>query len=285
MKIKENKAITLVALIITIIILLILAGVSLSMVLGENGLINKAQSSVDKYKESSENEQELLNKVEDYFNKLEKNESNKVEDKKEGEIELSATSGECTYPNTITFDVIKNTSGGELSVKTSNKNIATAAISGSKITITPKNVDGTATITVTSAGTKEYKEKSVEYTLKVNAKTVSLGGYSFYVIEDDGTNVTLLCKTTIGSANWDNAKSQASTFGNNLGGSGRLLKKAEAEAVAASYRSIGTDYWLADEFSYNFAWYVYIEGSFFGDGVSSKHGVRPVIVISKSKLP
>ncbi len=67
MKFKSNKAITLVALIITIIILLILAGVSLSMILGENGLINKAQSSVDKYKDSSENEQNLLNQIEEYF--------------------------------------------------------------------------------------------------------------------------------------------------------------------------------------------------------------------------
>ena len=64
MNLKSNKAITLVALIITIIILLILAGVSLSMILGENGLINKAQSSVNKYQESSNNEQDMLNKVE-----------------------------------------------------------------------------------------------------------------------------------------------------------------------------------------------------------------------------
>ena len=244
MKFKSNKAITLIALIITIIVLLILAGVSLSMVLGENGLINKAQSSVNKYQESSENEQNLLNKVEEYFDLL---------NRKEGEIELSATSGECTYPNTITFDVIKNTSGGDLSVKTANEDIATTTISGNKITVTPKNVDETVIIKVTSAGTKEYKEKSVEYTLKVNKKTtysngetVSVGGYSFYVIGDDGTNVTLLCKTTIGSNNWSNAKSQASTFGSNLGGSGRLLTIAEAEGVAASYRNIGTYYWLAD---------------------------------------
>ena len=68
MNLKNNKAITLVALIITIIILLILAGVSLSMVLGENGLFNKAQSSVNNYKESSENEQKLLNSIESYMN-------------------------------------------------------------------------------------------------------------------------------------------------------------------------------------------------------------------------
>ncbi len=292
MNLKSNKAITLVALIITIIVLLILAGVSLSMVLGENGLIKKAQSSVDKYKESSKNEQELLNKVEDYFNKLEKNESNKVEDKKEGEIELSATSGECTYPNTITFDVIKNTSGGELSVKTSNEDIATATISGNTITVTPKNVDGTATITVTSAATGNYNAKTATYALKVNKKTkysngetVSLGGYSFYVIGDDGTNVTLLCKTTIGNNDWDSAKGQASTFGSNLGGSGRLLTKAEAEGVAASYRNIGTYYWLANEGAgFGQTWCVYSSGNIGGYHFVEKIGVRPVVIISKSKL-
>ena len=39
---KQNKGITLVALVITIIVLLILAGVSISMVVGENGVLNRA---------------------------------------------------------------------------------------------------------------------------------------------------------------------------------------------------------------------------------------------------
>ena len=67
MKMKSNKAITLVALIITIIVLLILAGVTLNMVLGDNGLINKAQSSVDKYQQSANNEQDFLNAIEEYI--------------------------------------------------------------------------------------------------------------------------------------------------------------------------------------------------------------------------
>ena len=79
MKFRSNKAITLVALIITIIILLILAGVSLSMVLGENGLINKAQSSVTRYKESSENEQKLLNSIESYMDLQLKSPGTKVD--------------------------------------------------------------------------------------------------------------------------------------------------------------------------------------------------------------
>ena len=79
MEFRSNKAITLVALIITIIILLILAGVSLSMVLGENGLINKAQSSVNKYQDSSENEQKLLNSIENYMDLQLKSPGTKVD--------------------------------------------------------------------------------------------------------------------------------------------------------------------------------------------------------------
>ena len=39
---KKEKGITLVALVVTIVVLLILAGVSISMVLGNNGLVTKA---------------------------------------------------------------------------------------------------------------------------------------------------------------------------------------------------------------------------------------------------
>ena len=42
MKRKENKGITLIALVITVIVLLILAGVSISMLTGNNSIITKA---------------------------------------------------------------------------------------------------------------------------------------------------------------------------------------------------------------------------------------------------
>ena len=41
----KERGITLVALVVTIVVLLILAGVSISMVLGNNGIVTKAQSS------------------------------------------------------------------------------------------------------------------------------------------------------------------------------------------------------------------------------------------------
>ena len=42
---KEIKGITLIALVITIIVLLILAGVSIAMLTGENGILNQATNS------------------------------------------------------------------------------------------------------------------------------------------------------------------------------------------------------------------------------------------------
>ncbi len=56
-RIKEAKGITLVALIITVIILLILAGVTISLVIGENGLIAKSKEGVNKYKDKAKEEQ------------------------------------------------------------------------------------------------------------------------------------------------------------------------------------------------------------------------------------
>ncbi len=52
MKLVENKAITLIALIITIIILLVLASVSISVLLGDNGLLDRAVKSKRRIKKN-----------------------------------------------------------------------------------------------------------------------------------------------------------------------------------------------------------------------------------------
>ena len=49
---KEEKGITLIALVITIIVLLILAGVSIAMLTGENGILTKARLAKQKTDES-----------------------------------------------------------------------------------------------------------------------------------------------------------------------------------------------------------------------------------------
>ena len=58
---KNNKGITLVALVVTIVVLLILAGVSINLVLGDNGIIAKAQEAKTKQAEASENDLKGMN--------------------------------------------------------------------------------------------------------------------------------------------------------------------------------------------------------------------------------
>ena len=69
---KGNKqsGITLVALVVTIVVLLILAGISITLVLDNNGIIKKAGESRDKYSNASANEQEQLDTADSDIDKI-----------------------------------------------------------------------------------------------------------------------------------------------------------------------------------------------------------------------
>ena len=72
METKEMKGITLVALVVTIVVLLILAGVSINLVLGDNGIITKAKEAETKSAEASQNDligmNELAQQLEEQIN-------------------------------------------------------------------------------------------------------------------------------------------------------------------------------------------------------------------------
>ncbi len=59
----KNKGITLIALVVTIVVLLILAGVSITAVFGDNGIISGAQKAKEKTDESIKQEQEAVGKL------------------------------------------------------------------------------------------------------------------------------------------------------------------------------------------------------------------------------
>ena len=69
---KNKKGITLVALVVTIVVLLILAGVSINLVLGNNGIITKAKDAETKSAEASQNDligmNELAQQLEEQIN-------------------------------------------------------------------------------------------------------------------------------------------------------------------------------------------------------------------------
>ncbi len=64
MKTKQSEGITLIALVITIIVLLILAGVAISMLSGENGILKKAAESKTKTEEGQKQEEKTLTDIE-----------------------------------------------------------------------------------------------------------------------------------------------------------------------------------------------------------------------------
>ena len=66
--IKKNKGITLIALVITIIILLILAGVSIAMLTGNNGILTQAKLAKENTEVAKEQEEKDLDKINSYIN-------------------------------------------------------------------------------------------------------------------------------------------------------------------------------------------------------------------------
>ena len=112
---KQNKGITLVALVVTIVVLLILAGVSLGMLAGDNGLIKQAQNASDEWKIAQDQEQLELAKqaeiakgkgyinVDDYFQRLE--EEGIVNDKDADIVDNGDGTYDVTTENGNTFEV------------------------------------------------------------------------------------------------------------------------------------------------------------------------------------
>ena len=65
---KQAKGITLIALVITIIVLLILAGVSIAMLTGQNGILTQAQNAKNRTEEAQGEEENRLNEYNNIIN-------------------------------------------------------------------------------------------------------------------------------------------------------------------------------------------------------------------------
>ena len=67
---KGKSGITLVALVVTIVVMLILAGVSLNVILGEQGILNRGKEGVEKYSNHQSNEETMLSETEDWIDEI-----------------------------------------------------------------------------------------------------------------------------------------------------------------------------------------------------------------------
>ena len=138
---KEQKGITLIALVITIIVLLILAGVSIAMLTGNNGILTKANTS--------------------------KTETTKAEVAERINMELNAV-----YADVLSGDITDFTKISEADLKKINDNLAekatAAATDANTFTITPKDTTlvTNGTITINSDGSAPTITASAATTTK-----------------------------------------------------------------------------------------------------------------------
>ena len=106
----NNKGITIVALVITIVVLLILAGVSINLVLGNNGIISKAKEAETKSGKASENDLKGMNSL------IEEMESALNDGKTESETIPYLPSDDFHYDTSTSVDtglVIADSNGNE----------------------------------------------------------------------------------------------------------------------------------------------------------------------------
>ena len=115
MKTKEIKGITLITLAVTIVVLLILVGISINTVIGDNGIIKKAQSSAELTKESEA--KEIINRtimefyltneyetLEDFLNtKVSEGRIDKVEKNADGTLKVWKNDYSVTTENKTNF--------------------------------------------------------------------------------------------------------------------------------------------------------------------------------------
>ena len=144
-KIKQEKGITLIALVVTIVVLLILAGVSVNAIFSENGIIKRAKDAQNKMNQAAENDQKGINEL-----------SNWLDSKINGNSGGNTTGGNTTGgDDTSTTQKISTLVG-----KVVDKNTKAEDAYGNKITI-PKGFKVVAHGTVAGSATYTYSGDNI----------------------------------------------------------------------------------------------------------------------------
>ena len=157
---NKQKGITLIALVVTIIVLLILAGVAINLTVGENGIFNKAKFAKEKYTNEEYLEQEQLNEIYAYLNKDSKLPENTKDTDMGTQVKLPSE----WYSTTATY--VSTEDGGTITkeVKTASV-IAVATGSGETVPV-PNGfyyVGGNKATGVVISDNKDDQNKYVGY--------------------------------------------------------------------------------------------------------------------------
>ena len=192
--VKENKGITLLALVVTIVVLIILAGVAINLTLSQNGIFNKASEGKDKYEIASIRENVELELTALEIENIDKDpitiEAALIELSKKKIFDSIDMEGNTGF--TGEYEVIlKNNEKGKVKVEIVQKITGVRA----SYVLTPegytneKNVDITFKVkgkvkSVIDPSGNKYDAKDNEITVTYNVK--SNGKYTFKMINEEG---------------------------------------------------------------------------------------------------
>ena len=293
-KLKNEEGITLVALVITIIVLLILAGVTLSMVMGESGIFGKANSAKEKTQLSNAEETIKLAVLENQVKSVSgdaalTNDQLKEEiAKKLTEQGYTVSGSTVTYYGDKTID-IENYLEKESTSKSYNIGDSVTIGSEEFFVISDKGttVELLAKYVLNSAATaQENKDTDCAFSTDNYWKNETLPSSSPYF----NLNTYQAVQNDTGSAVY-----KANSYAKSLGAtSGRLLTYEEANSLKDSYSDIifvtygaSKFYWLGSARSASSVWGVSgrLSGLFDDNfSVTNNCGVRPVVEISKDLI-
>ena len=198
---KENrqKGITLIALVVTITVLIILATVSINTVLGNNGIIARAQKARDSYQNSSTSEDEQMAVLANEMAQYDKDENSGVIEKTKSYVGYYADiDGDGTVDGVIYADLAV---GGSGQWRDSDGAFSYEAITGVKdYTISQANYSGdfgeNGVLKATGSGKDRFYVMALEdidadtHTWYKNAYTSGISAYNTITSESFGSGKT-----------------------------------------------------------------------------------------------
>ena len=187
---KETKGITLIALVITIIILLILAGISIAMLTGENGILKKAQESKNTtvYKSDIENIKLAYSTMKMYEGKTAEDLEQHIAEYIDGNIKVTLEDNGIYYIEISSGKYKLNPTTGEVTID--NGNEEKTEISAKDVTTDMYGKTVNYNVEVTNNATKEKEN--------INSwKIFYADDNNIYLISTDYINCSLLATTTL----------------------------------------------------------------------------------------
>ncbi len=220
LNLKERNGITLIALVITIIVLLILAGVTIATLTGDNGILGKAKTAKTTNDEEKAKEQIKIAVMGSYGKDGELNYDDLT--KNLGQIGIKELPKEASYPLEVTLDGVSATikANGEVNFTTSGGYTQTGDTITSPDGKTMKvgdyvNYDPTleanaSDLTYTSTADKTGADSNQEF----NVATYKSAGYGWRVLGVKDGKIRLISEEFIGSGTYaDNSRTYYTLYG------------------------------------------------------------------------